>query len=471
MIVKKYLVNTVEEVQKLILQELGPNAVILTSRHIRYKGLKALFFSNKVEVIAAVDEAEYHQFEQIKMQKLLHRENDEEVLPNRDWESPMETLAENNESSVLKDLSGLEEPKFYEASPIPGTYLDPRFNRKMPVEEAAVIVQKHQKTPIEGFEENLTTDLLEHFAHLTNEKIKMQEEAFDQLVSNSKTYATDDHQLRQIIGKEMLASAPSSELFCTLRNCGISDVIAQQIEKNVSFRLNQTELDLKNPESLEIIKKEVASLIRVSGPICLTKNEPTIICLIGLRGSGKSTAVFQIAHQYEELGKKVTILTQEPRHAGGAEFVMALAKHHDLSTSFFNSKSDLVSMIEQLNDFDLILIDTYGYQPGNTEELLELIDQLPWLKFHWVWECSSKDEDAIEAFQELEPLKIESIIFTKIENTNKKGSLLNLLQITDLPVSYISKNEIATVAEPQQIAQIILQNNQSQIVESAFQSL
>lgn len=471
MIVKKYLVNTVEEVQKLISQELGPNAVILTSRHIRYKGLKAFFFSNKVEVIAAVDEAEFHQFEQMKMQKILDREKDEEVLANHEWESPMETLAENNENSGLKDLPGLEEPKFYEASPIPGTYLDPRFNRKIPVEDEAAIVERDREFHVEGLEENLTTDLLEHFAHLANEKIQRQEEAFDSLVSNTKAYATDDQQLHQIISKEMLPSDPSSELFCALRKCGISEEISQHIEKNISHRLNQTEIDLKNPQNLEIIKKEVASLIRVSGPICLTKNEPTVICLLGLRSSGKSTAIFQIARQYEELGKKVAIMTQEPRHVGGTDFVMALAKHYDISASFFNSKNDLVSMMEQFHDFDLILIDTYGYQIGKAEELLELIDQLPWLKLHWIWECSGKDADAIEAFEELQPLKIESIIFTKIENTNQKGSLLNLIQMTDLPVSYISKNENAIVAEPQLIAQIILQNDQSQIVEPVFQSL
>ncbi len=61
MIIKKYLVDSIEEVQKKIAEDLGPNAVILTSRSVRSKGLKSLFSASKVEVVAAVEEADWEQ--------------------------------------------------------------------------------------------------------------------------------------------------------------------------------------------------------------------------------------------------------------------------------------------------------------------------------------------------------------------------------------------------------------------------
>lgn len=54
MIVKKYLVDSVEEGKELVFKELGPNAVVMTSRQIKYTGIKSLFCSNKVQVVAAV---------------------------------------------------------------------------------------------------------------------------------------------------------------------------------------------------------------------------------------------------------------------------------------------------------------------------------------------------------------------------------------------------------------------------------
>lgn len=65
MIVKKYIVNTIDEAQELIGKDLGPDAVILTSRHIRHKGIKALFFKDKVEIVAAVEEEEFRAFQQL----------------------------------------------------------------------------------------------------------------------------------------------------------------------------------------------------------------------------------------------------------------------------------------------------------------------------------------------------------------------------------------------------------------------
>ena len=63
MIVKKFEGATVEEVQEQIASQMGPNAVILTSRKKDYTGFKALFFKNSVQVVAAIDDGDYKHFQ------------------------------------------------------------------------------------------------------------------------------------------------------------------------------------------------------------------------------------------------------------------------------------------------------------------------------------------------------------------------------------------------------------------------
>lgn len=56
MIVKKYIGDSVDEVESLMVNELGPNAIILTSRLVKGKGLKRFFTKNRIEIVAAIEE-------------------------------------------------------------------------------------------------------------------------------------------------------------------------------------------------------------------------------------------------------------------------------------------------------------------------------------------------------------------------------------------------------------------------------
>ncbi|KPU44705.1 flagellar biosynthesis protein FlhF [Oxobacter pfennigii] len=57
MIIKKYVADTMNEALNLIRYELGPEAVIVSKRSIRQKGVMGLFLPKKLEVTAAIDES------------------------------------------------------------------------------------------------------------------------------------------------------------------------------------------------------------------------------------------------------------------------------------------------------------------------------------------------------------------------------------------------------------------------------
>jgi flagellar biosynthesis protein FlhF len=104
MIVKKYLVNTIEEVQELISNELGPNAVILTSRQINQRGWKSLFFANKVQVVAAVDEGDFRAFNQLKQVDQSNIQYEESPFSNK---PQVEFSSLTIEQAPIEDLYNL----------------------------------------------------------------------------------------------------------------------------------------------------------------------------------------------------------------------------------------------------------------------------------------------------------------------------------------------------------------------------
>lgn len=66
MIIKKFRVEKEDDVKAVIEQELGPEAIILTTRTVREKGIKALFATEQLEITAAVDEGDLAAYEEVR---------------------------------------------------------------------------------------------------------------------------------------------------------------------------------------------------------------------------------------------------------------------------------------------------------------------------------------------------------------------------------------------------------------------
>lgn len=111
MMIKKYIAKDTEEIQKLIDEEMGPNAVILTSRQIRYKGWRAFFFHNLIEVVAAIDEEDYQTFQRVQQDRQLQQLQEDQTS----WEDAIagiQTLKQRLEQGENPPPAIQEEPDF-----------------------------------------------------------------------------------------------------------------------------------------------------------------------------------------------------------------------------------------------------------------------------------------------------------------------------------------------------------------------
>jgi flagellar biosynthesis protein FlhF len=144
MIIKKFRASTAEEAQRKIEEELGPEAMILTTRPIKEKGIKALFGGEQIEITAAIDEDDLRAHERTRP-TAPRRNNEAEAHAEKKAFDAQENLADLKK--VLKEMAPdgkTKEPSEHRqqapvSAPVsapasaPLTYGDPRYGKKRAV--------------------------------------------------------------------------------------------------------------------------------------------------------------------------------------------------------------------------------------------------------------------------------------------------------------------------------------------------
>ena len=89
---------------------------------------------------------------------------------------------------------------------------------------------------------------------------------------------------------------------------------------------------------------------------------------------------------------------------------------------------------------DLVFVDTAGRSQRNTEhmeELKGLIDTLHQMRCIW-YSVPTKDSDLLDIVKRYKSININRLLFTKLDETVKVGSIFNLVSEVKIPVSYFT---------------------------------
>lgn len=170
-----------------------------------------------------------------------------------------------------------------------------------------------------------------------------------------------------------------------------------------------------------------------------------IVALIGPPGAGKTTTLAKLAARYGLGGRKrAHILTSDVFRIGAADQLRTLASLLGIGFGVAENPVELDRMIEDQYNKDLILIDTPGLGSADMDdarELAQMIGSDPEIDTHLVLPASMKADDLarqVDLFSEFRPRKL---IFTRLDETTRYGSLLNLAARAHLPVSFLAQGQ------------------------------
>ena len=213
------------------------------------------------------------------------------------------------------------------------------------------------------------------------------------------------------------------------------------------------------PEEVKtfLAKKIEETLVDVAKPLILNNSKtPSVVLVVGVNGTGKTTTIGKLAHQYSSEGKKIMIAACDTFRAAAVEQLQIWAERSNAefvkSSQGCDSAGLAYEALEKAKSkkIDVLFIDTAGRVQNRTElmeELAKIIRVIRKLDPESPHHClltldATTGQNAVsqvEIFKEI--AEISGLIVTKLDGSAKGGILLSLAEKFSLPVHAIGVGE------------------------------
>jgi len=210
-------------------------------------------------------------------------------------------------------------------------------------------------------------------------------------------------------------------------------------------------MPFKMKENSSTVKRYFQTLLRKMIPIRLesvpTPGSKRVIMLVGPTGVGKTTSIAKLAARYSFLMQKkykVGLVVLDTYRIGAVEQLMQYARMMKLGIETVVDPPEFAGALNSLRYCDYILIDTMGsspYDKGKIEkiyECLEANDTEYSVDVVLVMPSSIKYEDLKATYDNFDSLNVDTMMFTKLDETRGFGNIFSLAYETKKPISYFS---------------------------------
>ena len=215
----------------------------------------------------------------------------------------------------------------------------------------------------------------------------------------------------------------------------------------------------------ERLKLEIQRLVSVTHGLRLEPGHRKVVALIGATGVGKTTNLAKIAALFAiQERMRVALITADTYRVGAPEQLRVYANIVSLPMMIANDAEETRMALDELTEFDLVLIDTAGSSPFNTEQTDELRSILAVARPDetlLVLNANTHVDELRTVLDGFRALKPTSLVFTKLDETRRYGAMVSIAAETGLPLSYFSTGQNVPddieVASPSKLAKLLLQ--------------
>ena len=202
---------------------------------------------------------------------------------------------------------------------------------------------------------------------------------------------------------------------------------------------------------VKIVRDEMTELLGgVTSRINFTPNPPTIIMLVGLQGSGKTTTCGKLANLLRKQGKKPLLVACDVYRPAAIKQLQVVGSQLNIPVFANENSKDVVRIAKQaisqayskLND--VIILDTAGRLHIDEELMQELKNVKSNVKPHEILLVvdSMTGQDAVNVAQTFnENLGIDGVILTKLDGDTRGGAALSVKKITGRPIKFATNGE------------------------------
>ena len=218
---------------------------------------------------------------------------------------------------------------------------------------------------------------------------------------------------------------------------------------------------------VKIIRDELVILLGTDSKDLVLKNNPAVILLAGLQGSGKTTTAGKLAYRLQKSGKSVLMVAADVYRPAAVQQLITVGKQADVTVYEEGIGEPLAICkrgIEEARSLknDVVILDTAGRLHVDGEmmtEIQQIADMVDPDEIIFVADGMT-GQDAVNSAQAFhEALPLSGVILTKMDGDSRGGAAVSIREVTGKPIKFIGTSEKLDgldVFDPKRIADRIL---------------
>ena len=254
-----------------------------------------------------------------------------------------------------------------------------------------------------------------------------------------------DKKTIQELKNEMLRALLEADVQFDLAANVVNEVERKSFEKELPDGLS------RKKSVLSIIHEELSKFLGEKAyPLTLHPDRPTIIELVGIQGSGKTTTTAKLAKYIKKRGKKVAVVTADNFRPGAYEQLQQLCERIDVPVYGDPENTNAVKIaVEGVKKFlgekfNVIIIDTAGRhkeEKSLLKEMKEISEKIKPDEIILIVDGNQGQAAHDQALAFSQATKIGSIIVTKMDGSAKGGGSLSAAAAAKVPIKFLADGE------------------------------
>jgi signal recognition particle subunit SRP54 len=245
----------------------------------------------------------------------------------------------------------------------------------------------------------------------------------------------------------------------------VKDFVARVRTRAVGYEVSSA----LNPaqQVIKIVNEELIETLGEPERLNLTGNKPRVILLIGLQGSGKTTAAGKIARQLRSQGERVMLVAADPYRPAAVQQLQTLGERLDVPV-FVDENLTPPQLAKQAFErgqrggFTCLILDTAGRSQLDDElmdELQAIHRVVQPVEVLLVVDAMIGQESVNIAKGFRDSVEITGLILAKMDGDARGGAAISIRSVTGVPIKYLGTGEsleALEVFDPTRLASRIL---------------
>ncbi len=263
---------------------------------------------------------------------------------------------------------------------------------------------------------------------------------------------------RKLRGKARITESDLKEMLREVKLALLEADVNYKVVKEFNSRIQEKALGQNVLKSLtpgqqviKIVKDELVELLGgTESKINFSANPPTVIMLIGLQGSGKTTTAGKLANLLRKQGKKPLLVACDVYRPAAIKQLQVVGKQLNIPVFSNENSKDVVHIAKQAMNVamskmnDVVILDTAGRLHIDEALMEELKKVKSEIKPHEILLVvdSMTGQDAVNVAESFSNnVGLDGIVLTKLDGDTRGGAALSVKKVTGKPIKFAATGE------------------------------